>query len=614
VVAARVPGPGGRIADIVNTLEHISFNFGPTLLQWLEEQAPQLYKAILDADGASAKATRGHGNAIAQAYHHTILPLASTREKVSEVRWGITDFRTRFGRDPVGMWLPETAVDGVTLDVLAQEGIAFTIVAPHQVEELPPNGLPGLYRTPGGRSVALFVYNGPLSHAVAFGALLNDAEKWANDIIGQEDGPDAEGLVSIATDGETYGHHHRFGEMALAAVLRRLQRDPRARVENFSSFLSRNPARHEVTLVEPSSWSCTHGVERWRSDCGCKMDPAEDTQQEWRRGLRNAVEWLASQIHRIYETEGLPLLGDPWAARDQYGPEGMADTDNPRTLELLELERQALRLFTSCGWFFDDLAGPEPLQILRHAARALELSDVKQDELEEEFLNRLDAAISNEDPPRTGREIFLQEAKPRVPAHLRVAAGAAFWNAVATSVPTIAYEETSGAVEESGNKENPGVPGYRVTTNASGLYRVTHNRTRRQLDVETRIYRPSAGRGAIAVREAGTGAEFVPLDLKDLPEKFRLPITRTLTKEVPDFSPALVRAVEELKKGRGDETRPTEDQLSRIRDLADLHTLLGEAIPFDAQTTFFEIIEDADPAVARQLQGLRIPLGFTPSP
>jgi alpha-amylase/alpha-mannosidase (GH57 family) len=634
VVAARVPGPDGRISDIVNTLEHISFNFGPTLLEWMEGEAPQTYKAILEADAVSTVSKGGHGNAIAQAYHHTILPLASRREKVSEVRWGIRDFRRRFGRDPVGMWLPETAVDSITLDVLAQEGIAFTIVAPHQVEHPPPNGLPGLFRTPGGRSIALFVYNGPISHGVAFGFLLKDSKKWAGDLLGEARNQHAEGLVSIATDGETYGHHHRFGEMALAAVLRRLQREPTARVENFSSFLSRNPAHHEVTLVEPSSWSCSHGVERWRSDCGCKMDPAEDTQQKWRGVLREAINWLADQIHQVYETEGPALLGDPWSARDRYGAEGSAETTHPRALELLEMERHALRLFTSCGWFFDDLAGLEPIQVLRYAARALELTGSRRQELEEGFLERLGPAVSNEDPPRDGRQIYLEEVKPLVSAPLRVAAGAALWEAIPppeltpSSVGPQAEPPLSGSAfvdadtdqEAERNHgavrkdEKPAVPGYRVAKEASGLFRVTHRRTGRHWDVETKIYRPSAGQGAVAVRDTGAESEFIPLDLKDIPEGFRIPVTRALRTRIPDFSRDLVRAIEDLRMGWGKEPDGAGGRLSRVRDLADLHILLGVGIPFEAQTTFIRMLKEAEPKVARRLQVLRGPLGFTPAP
>jgi alpha-amylase/alpha-mannosidase (GH57 family) len=631
VVAARVPGPHGRIAAIVNTLELISFNFGPTLLEWLEGEAPQTYRSILGADAKSAKALGGHGNAIAQAYHHTILPLASRREKVSEVRWGMADFRKRFGRDPVGMWLPETAVDGMTLDVLAQEGIAFTIVGPDQVEEPPPNGLPGLYRASSGRTLALFVYNGPLSHGVAFGSLLDDAAKWAKDIVGptgdksarapaSEERPDGKHdpgrLISIATDGETYGHHHRFGEMALAAVLDLLQKDMRVRVENFSSFLSRNPPKHEVELVEPSSWSCVHGIERWRSDCGCKMDPAEETQQAWRGGLRDAVEWLASQIHQIYESEGPPLLGDPWAARNAYGPSAEAHTKHPRALELLELERQALRLFTSCGWFFDDLAGIEPLQLLRYAARALELTGPKREELEEGFLKRLDTAFSNENPPRNGRAIFLEEAKPRVPAHFRVAAGAALWEAVTTSTGVAEGTADPGPdhpKEAQGGNQLPGVAGFHVARVKPDLFRITQKRTGRWWGVETRIHRPSSGGGAVAVRAIGEGEEFIPLDLKDVPEGFRIPITNALTEEVPDLSQALVSAVENLEQGGKFQGPPPMERVERVRDLADLHILLDVPIPFDAQTTFFRILEEAPPQAGQRLAVLRDILGFTPA-
>ncbi len=600
VVAARVPGSGGRIAKIINALEHMSFNFGPTLLEWMEAEAPGTYRSILDADAASAEAHGGHGNAIAQAYHHSILPLASRRDKVSEVRWGIADFRHRFGRDPAGMWLPETAIDGVTLDVLAQEGIAFTIVAPHQVENPPPHGLPGLFKTPGGRSVAIFVYNGPLSHGVAFGALLKDSQKWAEDMVGSGGGDQ---LISIATDGETYGHHHRFGEMALAAVLERLQADPRAKVENFASFLARQPAEHEVTLVEPSSWSCSHGVDRWKSDCGCKMAPEVDTQQRWRSSLRDAMEWLATQIHQLYETEAPAFLGDPWAARDRYGPSSEADTTDVRARELLELERQALLLFTSCGWFFDDLAGIEPLQVLRYAARALDLAqniEGYEGSLVEGFLSRLDEAVSNEDPPRRGREIFLAEVLPKTPAHLRMAGGAALLQAM-------------GGVE--GYSFNQ-VPGYEVFRSPSGTFHVIHNRTGRDWEIEAKIFRPSSGRGAVAVREVETGADFLPLHLADLPESLRDPITRQVGRIVPDTAKALVEAVEALgdavePSGDGDGLPPPQDQVDRVRDLADLHILLGEGIPFDAQTTFFRFLKRASPEVQRNLDVLRKPLGFT---
>lgn len=434
VVAARIPAPHQRIARIVNTLEAISFNVGPTLVEWLEREAPDTWAAMLAADRSSRLRRGGHGNAIAMPYHHVILPLASRRDKLTEVRWGIADFRRRFGREPAGMWLPETAVDAETLDVLAAEGVRFTVLAPHQVVEPPPAGLPGKYVTTSGRSIALFIYDGPLSHDVAFGPLIGDAERWSTELLARPQAPAGPTLVSLATDGETYGHHHSFGEMALAATLERVGRDPDVRVENYAAFLARHPAEHPVELVEPSSWSCVHGVERWRSDCGCRMAPAKGNSQAWRGPLRDALEWLAGELHEIFEHEGKDLFSeDPWKLRDRYG-EVMGSSDEAkrafaarsvkppitdaridRADELLELERGALRMFTSCAWFFDDLARIETIQVLRYAAFAIELSgDAAR--LEAGLLARIGDAKSNDPKEGTGRDIWLTKVKPHHPA------------------------------------------------------------------------------------------------------------------------------------------------------------------------------------------------------
>ena len=344
VVAARVLAPDGRISRIVNTLEYISFNFGPTLLEWLEGAAPDTYARVLDADRKSL-ARLGHGNAIAQPYHHAILPLSTRRDKVTEVRWGIADFRRRFGRDPEGMWLPETALDDETLDVLAQEGMRFTVVAPGQVRSVPNDGRPGLYTTSAGRTIALFIYDGDISHGIAFGGLLGDAHTWAKRLLARTDrrrtprdgsevafghwepNPASDGgtrpltsgeflalsasgelrkgmrhrLVSAATDGETYGHHHRFSEMALARVVLDLEATHGVEVENYASFLAKHPATDAVEIVAPSAWSCAHGVERWRSNCGCHMRGG--TSQEWRTPLRTAIAELAEGLHEVYERE-----------------------------------------------------------------------------------------------------------------------------------------------------------------------------------------------------------------------------------------------------------------------------------------------------------------------
>ena len=410
--AARILDGQGRIAKIVNNYARISFNFGPTLLAWLEEKRPEVYRAILEADAASRQRFSGHGSALAQGYNHIIMPLANRRDKQTQIRWGIADFERRFGRRPEGMWLPETAVDPETLDVLAAEGIAFTILAPHQVEQAPADGSAGRYRTSGGRSIALFVYDGPISHDVAFGSLLKDASAWAERLLAPGKRGHERRLVAVATDGETYGHHHKFGEVALAWVLRELERRRDARVENFAPFLARHRPEQEVKLVAPTSWSCAHGVERWRADCGCRMAPERPTQQRWRAPLREALDWLAGELHARFEQEGGALFAGSWAARDAYGTDRTADG---RARELLEMERNALRMFTSCGWFFDDIAGIETIQILRYAARAIELAGADAPRLEAGVLERLARAQSNERAEGTGRDVYRNHVKRRVP-------------------------------------------------------------------------------------------------------------------------------------------------------------------------------------------------------
>ena len=356
-------------APVAASLASLSFDFGPTLLDWMERHAPETYAAVIAAD-------RAGGGAVAMPYHHVILPLCSRRDKTTEVRWGIADFRHRFGREPEGMWLPETAVDHETLDVLAEEGIRFTILAPHQVERAPAGGLPGWYQTAGGRRIALFIYDGSLSHGVAVGPLVNDAAQWVDHLTS------APGeLVAIATDGETYGHHHKGGVDTLARVLETIE------TENFASFLARRPPQEEVRLVSPSSWSCPHGVERWRAECGCRAAPERATQQRWRAPLRAALEWLSEEIRGAFERERREL---PTA-----------------------LEHQLLRMFTSCGWFFDDIAGIESVIVLRSAARAIELAGPppEQARLEAGLLERLALAPSNDPAVGSGRELYLQRVK-----------------------------------------------------------------------------------------------------------------------------------------------------------------------------------------------------------
>lgn len=441
VTAARVLDGEGRIARVVNTLELMSWDAGATLLSWMEREAPETYQAFLDADARSVERL-GHGNAIAAPYHHVILPLAPRRDKITEVRWGMADFRRRFGRDPEGMWLPETAVDTETLEVLAAEGILFTVLGPGQVKQAPPDGLPGRVHLPSGAEIAVFVYDGGLSHDVAFGGLLRDGHAWARRMA---EPPDGRRLVSLATDGETFGHHHKWADMALAAALLDLEARPGVRLENYASFLAANPPETDVVLVEPSSWSCAHGVERWRSECGCKMDPSRPTQQKWRPVLRDALSDLAVDLHGAFEDEGAELLAEPWAARDAYGAAFhrdddarrrfvvkragrlLSDIEVARALALLEMERDSLRMFTSCGWFFDDLAGLEPLQVLRYAAHALDLLGEDGEPLERRLLERLATAESNDPDKGTGADLWRDDvrASASTPAELPAPSGAA---------------------------------------------------------------------------------------------------------------------------------------------------------------------------------------------
>ncbi len=470
VVEARILNAEGEVRRVMNCLEHMSFNFGPTLLSWLEANRPATYEAILAADGVGVART-GHGGALAMAFHHPILPLTTRRDKRTEIRWGILDFRRRFGRDPEGMWLPETAVDDETLEVLAGEGIRFTIVAPHQLQALPEDGRPGLYRTSSGGTVTVFPYHGELSHGVAFGEALRDADRWADDLVegmvaplgrspGESraiEGDPSEGdsrgategvgrapprLCLVATDGETYGHHRIFGEMALAATLEKLDAMGDVALTNLSAYLADFPATDEVELVSPSSWSCAHGVGRWREDCGCRLDTLAPSTQAWRAPLRDAVFGLAEGLHEVFETVAKGVLPDPWGARDAYGEvAGLADSEAVRAwvevwvadgsdqldrgVQLLEMERNALRIFTSCAWFFDDLAGVEQVQVLRYAARALELVEAvggPASALREAFLTALGRAESNDPDEGDGRRFYLAKVVPAVPATALVAA------------------------------------------------------------------------------------------------------------------------------------------------------------------------------------------------
>jgi hypothetical protein len=407
--ASRILGTDDRITRIVNNYSRISFNVGPTLLSWMADRAPETYQAILDADRESQQRFSGHGSAIAQVYNHMIMPLANRRDKQTQVMWGIRDFQYRFGRDPEGMWLAETAVDIETLEVLADNGIKFTVLAPSQAKaerrmttakfknveggKIDPTR-PYTCNLPSGRSINLFFYDGPISRAVAFEGLLSNGERFANRLLGGfTDNRRWKQLMHIATDGETYGHHHNKGEMALSYALHYIESNNLAQLTNYGEYLTINPPTHEAEIIESTAWSCSHGVGRWNTDCSCNSGGKPGWNQSWRAPLRNALDHLRDSLIEPYQTKASEFLLDPWLARDEYvnivldrgdsslgkfltahARRGLSEDEIVTVLSLLEMQRHAMLMYTSCGWFFDELSGLETVQVIMYAGRMLQLA------------------------------------------------------------------------------------------------------------------------------------------------------------------------------------------------------------------------------------------------
>ena len=460
---ARILGKGERIVSIENNYSKMSFNFGPTLLSWMEEKAPEVYRAVLRADRESLERFSGHGSALAQGYNHIIMPLADRRDKITQVLWGIEDFKRRFDRMPEGMWLPETAVDVESLDIMAEQGIRFTILAPHQAKRVRPlkkgsawldvkettidTTMPYLCKLPSGRTIALFFYNGELSRAVAFEKLLVDGSKFYNRLVsGFNGGNETAQLVHIATDGETYGHHHKFGEMALVFALKAIETTEGLALTNYGEFLEKHPPDHEVEIAENTSWSCFHGVERWRSDCGCKTGSHPEWNQKWRAPVRKAVDWLRDTLAVPFESEGKILFHDPWDARngyirvlsdrsrettdaffERYAKKPLDENGKIKALKLLEMQRHTMLSATSCAWFFDDVSGIEPIQVMQYAAKALELHrEITGEDLDGTLLGILETAKSNDPAYGDGRKVYEIHVRPesadfkRIGAHFAV--------------------------------------------------------------------------------------------------------------------------------------------------------------------------------------------------
>jgi alpha-amylase/alpha-mannosidase (GH57 family) len=448
--AARLLGSTGRIERIVNNFARISFNVGPTLLAWMKEKAPDIHDAIVEADAASRERFSGHGSALAQCYNHSIMPLANPRDRRTQVIWGMRDFEVRFGRKPEGMWLPETAADDECLDALAEQGIKFTILSPYQAREARPLGAknwhdvnqgridprrPYLVRLPSGRSITVFFYDPNTSKAVAFERLLDDGHRFAGRLMQAFDPHSPEDqLAHIATDGESYGHHHRHGEMALAFALHAIEANPDVQLTNYAEYLEKHPPAWEARIHQKSAWSCAHGVERWNSHCGCNSGGLPNWNQHWRRPLRESLDWLRDQLVPKYEARAREFLKDPWLARDEYihvilnrcpdhvaeffklhGVRELDENERVTAMRLLEMQRHAMLMYTSCGWFFDELSGIETVQVIQYAARVIQLAnDLLGENLEPEFLRRLEAARSNIREHRDGRQIYEKFVKPAI--------------------------------------------------------------------------------------------------------------------------------------------------------------------------------------------------------
>jgi alpha-amylase/alpha-mannosidase (GH57 family) len=456
--ASRIMDGQGSILQIVSNYERTSFNFGPTLLSWMERHDTETHAAIVRADRESARRFGGHGSAMAQCYNHIIMPLAHPTDKMIQIKWGIRDFERRFQRKPEGMWLPETAVDLESLDLMAAEGVKFTVLAPRQAKRWRPmeggdwQDASGetidptrayLQKLPSGRTIALFFYDGPISRAVAFERLLTNGEKLTDRLMTafntKRTHPQ---LVNIATDGETYGHHHKYGDMALAWALHSIETKGRARLINYGEYLEKFPPRCEVDIVENTSWSCVHGIGRWRENCGCHNGGGDGWNQEWRGPLREAFDWLASKARGMAEPALDLLVKNSLEARADYisvildrspasrdafierhAKRALNERDRVRLFKILEMLRHAMLMYTSCGWFFDELSGIETVQCMQYAGRVVQLANKVFDaHLEGEFLDRLGRAKSNVAEHRDGERIYEKQVRPSIVGFRKVVA------------------------------------------------------------------------------------------------------------------------------------------------------------------------------------------------
>lgn len=447
---SKIVGNGNKVLDIVNNYAHMSFNMGPTLMSWLENHDRYTYEHVIQADIDSVNEFGGHGNALAQVYNHIIMPLANERDKITQTLWGIRDFQKRFGRMPEGIWLAETACDDETLGVLSDCGIKFTVLSPYQAEKVKAfddaeftdvshgeidttKAYRYKIKCRNGKYIDLFFYNAQISQAVAFEELLQDGGRFVEKLkTGISPAQDFSRLTNIATDGESYGHHTKFGDMALAYVLRIKAGDEGFTITNYGQYLEKHPPVDEVIIKPVSSWSCCHGVGRWKEDCGCSTGGMTGWNQKWRKPLREGLDNLRDKLVDLTENEGKKYFKDVWQARNNYIDvvldrnniesflqentlENLDENDNINALKLMEIQRQAMLMYTSCGWFFNEISGIETIQIMKYAARAMQLAKSFSDEdLEDQFVETLKEAKSNIPGYGNGKDIWNNYVKPSV--------------------------------------------------------------------------------------------------------------------------------------------------------------------------------------------------------
>ncbi|HCJ67232.1 MAG TPA: glycoside hydrolase [Elusimicrobia bacterium] len=460
---ARVKNEKNRTIDIVNNYSYISFNFGPTLLSWYEKSYPEEYLWLIEADRISQKNNNGHGNAIAQVYNHIIMPLANQRDKKTQVKWGIKEFEYRFKRKLEAIWIPEIACNYETIKILIEEKMKFIILAPSQAQRIRPIGRKEWIDVSSGnidpkrpyrfflkdkenkiipdKFVDIFFYDGPLSRAAAFEDILKDSIKFADRIESCFDKKSDElQIVSIVTDGESYGHHKSFADMTLAHLVKYELPKRNIRIMNFANFLEMIPTPTWEVEIKPgkngegTSWSCLHGVDRWKDDCGCTTFSQPGWNQKWRGQLRKALDLLRDELATIFEEEGAKYLKDVWRARDEYievildRSQGnierfmqkhlkveLTNQTLVNILKLLEMQRHAMLMYTSCGWFFAEISGLETVQNLKYAARAMELAhELTGKNLEEKFLPVLKETKSNLPEFGDGWGVYEKLVRPSI--------------------------------------------------------------------------------------------------------------------------------------------------------------------------------------------------------